>query len=211
MQIAHAPRGVAVHRLPRPSPGDGAPGERGPAQGDPGPGGSPALCRQTRAPGSCAGGSTRRSRWSCRWMKTSSSPSFTAASLPGPCTPLPPAAGTCTSARCAGRQGWTSARPCSTSGMDSSGIIYLAEPLSEADVQKLQSYRRPLVLTKSALPPNVDPASIGVPVVGIDNQRGRQLGSQPPAAARPHEDRPASRAARAPETRTSASRATSRS
>jgi len=57
-------------------------------------------------------------------------------------------------------------------GLDSSGIIYLAEPLTEADVQKLQGYRRPLVLTKSALPPNVDPASLGVPVVGIDNQGG---------------------------------------
>ncbi len=57
-------------------------------------------------------------------------------------------------------------------GMDSSGIIYLAEPISEVDVHKLKSYRRPLVLTKSALPPNVDPASIGVPVVGIDNRGG---------------------------------------
>jgi DNA-binding LacI/PurR family transcriptional regulator len=57
-------------------------------------------------------------------------------------------------------------------GLDSSGIIYLAEPLSEADVQKLQSYRRPLVLTKSVLPPDVDPAMPGVPVVGIDNQGG---------------------------------------
>jgi len=38
-------------------------------------------------------------------------------------------------------------------GLDSSGIIYLAEPLSEGDVQKLQGYRRPLVLTKSVFPP----------------------------------------------------------
>jgi DNA-binding LacI/PurR family transcriptional regulator len=57
-------------------------------------------------------------------------------------------------------------------GLDSSGIIYLAEPLTEADVQKLQSYRRPLVLTRSVLPPNVDPASVGAPVVGIDNSGG---------------------------------------
>jgi DNA-binding LacI/PurR family transcriptional regulator len=57
-------------------------------------------------------------------------------------------------------------------GLDSSGIIYLAEPLSESDVGKLQGYRRPLVLTKSALPPDVDPASLDVPVVGIDNQGG---------------------------------------
>jgi len=57
-------------------------------------------------------------------------------------------------------------------GLDSSGIIYLAEPLSESDVQKLQAYRRPLVLTKSVLPPDVDPALPGAPVVGIDNQGG---------------------------------------
>jgi DNA-binding LacI/PurR family transcriptional regulator len=57
-------------------------------------------------------------------------------------------------------------------GLDSSGIIYLAEPLSEGDVQKLQGYRRPLVLTRSVLPPDVDPALPGAPVVGIDNQGG---------------------------------------
>jgi DNA-binding LacI/PurR family transcriptional regulator len=57
-------------------------------------------------------------------------------------------------------------------GLDSSGIIYLAEPLSEGDVQKLQGYRRPLVLTKSVFPPDVDTALPGVPVVGIDNQGG---------------------------------------
>lgn len=57
-------------------------------------------------------------------------------------------------------------------GLDSSGIIYLAEPLSDADVLKLQGYRRPLVLTRSVLPPNCDPAQMGVPVVGIDNIGG---------------------------------------
>lgn len=57
-------------------------------------------------------------------------------------------------------------------GLDSSGIIYLAEPLTEADVLKLQGYRRPIVLTRSVLPPNVDPAAVGVPVVGIDNSGG---------------------------------------
>src|SRR5579863_4192867 len=50
-------------------------------------------------------------------------------------------------------------------GLDSSGIIYLAEPLTEADVHKLQGYRRPLVLTRSVLPPDVDPGLIGAPVV----------------------------------------------
>jgi DNA-binding LacI/PurR family transcriptional regulator len=57
-------------------------------------------------------------------------------------------------------------------GLNSSGIIYFAEPLSESDVNKLQGYRRPLVLTKSVLPPNVDPSLIGAPVVGIDNRAG---------------------------------------
>jgi DNA-binding LacI/PurR family transcriptional regulator len=57
-------------------------------------------------------------------------------------------------------------------GLNSSGIIYFAEPLSAADVHKLQGYRRPLVLTKSVLPPDVDPAAIGAPVVGIDNRGG---------------------------------------
>lgn len=57
-------------------------------------------------------------------------------------------------------------------GLNSSGIIYFAEPLSEADVNKLQGYRRPLVLTKSVLPPHVDPAFIGAPVVGVDNRAG---------------------------------------
>jgi len=57
-------------------------------------------------------------------------------------------------------------------GLNSSGIIYFAEPLSEIDVNKLQGYRRPLVLTKSVLPPHVDPAFVGAPVVGIDNRAG---------------------------------------
>jgi DNA-binding LacI/PurR family transcriptional regulator len=39
-------------------------------------------------------------------------------------------------------------------------------------VQKLQGYRRPLVLTRSVLPPNVDPSTLGAPVVGIDNTGG---------------------------------------
>ncbi len=57
-------------------------------------------------------------------------------------------------------------------GLNSSGIIYFAEPLSESDVQKLEGYRRPLVLTKSVLPPLVDLSLIGAPVVGIDNRAG---------------------------------------
>lgn len=58
--------------------------------------------------------------------------------------------------------------------LDTSGIIYLAEPLTPADIQKLHGYRRPLVLTKSALPASVSVADAGVPVVGIDNLTGAQ-------------------------------------
>ena len=53
-----------------------------------------------------------------------------------------------------------------------SGLIYLAEPLSEEDVQKLRGYRRPLVLTKSALPVGLSDTQLDVPVVGVDNLEG---------------------------------------
>lgn len=56
--------------------------------------------------------------------------------------------------------------------LESSGLIYLAEPLSVADVQELKGYRRPFVLTKSTLPIGVNPLDIGVPVVGVDNIGG---------------------------------------
>lgn len=56
--------------------------------------------------------------------------------------------------------------------LNSSGLIYLAEPLSHADVQELKGYRRPFVLTKSSLPPGVKAADLGVPVVGVDNLAG---------------------------------------
>lgn len=56
--------------------------------------------------------------------------------------------------------------------LDTSGVIYLAEPLSRDEVQKLRGYRRPLVLTKSALPNDVPVGEIGVPVVGVDNLSG---------------------------------------
>lgn len=56
--------------------------------------------------------------------------------------------------------------------VNSSGLIYLAEPLSAADVQELKGYRRPFVLTKSALPIGVRAGDIGVPVVGVDNLAG---------------------------------------
>ncbi|MFI5336957.1 MAG: LacI family DNA-binding transcriptional regulator, partial [Opitutales bacterium] len=56
--------------------------------------------------------------------------------------------------------------------LETSGIIYLAEPLTLADVQKLHGYRRPFVLTKSALPVEVDTSTLGIPVVGVDNTAG---------------------------------------
>lgn len=56
--------------------------------------------------------------------------------------------------------------------LDTAGVIYLAEPLSHAELQKLQGYRRPLVLTKSALPPDADAGALGLPVVGVDNFSG---------------------------------------
>lgn len=56
--------------------------------------------------------------------------------------------------------------------LNTSGVVYLAEPLAAEDVQKLRHYRRPLVLTKSALPPGIAVTDIGVPVVGVDNLAG---------------------------------------
>lgn len=58
--------------------------------------------------------------------------------------------------------------------LDTPGIIYLAEPLTASDVQELRGYRRPFVLTKSALPPEVAPRDLGVPVLGVDNFTGAQ-------------------------------------
>jgi len=59
-------------------------------------------------------------------------------------------------------------------GLDTSGIIYLAEPLSRADVQELRGYRRPFVMTKSALPLDVKATELDVPVIGVDNFAGAQ-------------------------------------
>lgn len=58
--------------------------------------------------------------------------------------------------------------------LDSSGIIYLAEPLSAKDLEQLRGYRRPFVLTKSTLPKDVDldVRELGIPVVGVDNLSG---------------------------------------
>jgi LacI family transcriptional regulator len=56
--------------------------------------------------------------------------------------------------------------------LDSSGLIYLAEPLTPEELASLRGYRRPIVLTKSALPASVDAAGLGLPVVGVDNEAG---------------------------------------
>ncbi len=62
--------------------------------------------------------------------------------------------------------------------LDTSGVIYLAEPLSSADLEQLRGYRRPLVLTKSALPPGVDVRDAGAPVIGVDNAGGAQAAAR---------------------------------
>jgi DNA-binding LacI/PurR family transcriptional regulator len=56
--------------------------------------------------------------------------------------------------------------------MDSSGIIYLAEPLGKRELEELKGFRRPFVLTKSTLPEHTDVRELGVPVVGVDNLSG---------------------------------------
>jgi len=57
-------------------------------------------------------------------------------------------------------------------GLEASGMIYLGEPLSKEDLNRLRGLRRPLVLTKSALPHDVSVQDLGVPVVGVDNLNG---------------------------------------
>lgn len=56
--------------------------------------------------------------------------------------------------------------------LDTSGIIYLAEPLSNMELAELKDFRRPFVLTKSTLPQDTDVRALGVPVVGVDNLSG---------------------------------------
>jgi LacI family transcriptional regulator len=56
--------------------------------------------------------------------------------------------------------------------MDTSAVIFLAEPLSREQVQQLRGFRRPLVLAKSSLPPDLDIREIGAPVIGVDNFSG---------------------------------------
>ena len=57
-------------------------------------------------------------------------------------------------------------------GLDTSGIIYLAEPLPKAAVEQLRGYRRPLILARSCLPPGIVVRDVGSPVVGVDNIGG---------------------------------------
>jgi DNA-binding LacI/PurR family transcriptional regulator len=56
--------------------------------------------------------------------------------------------------------------------LNSSGIIYLAEPLSHKALEELKGFRRPIVLTKSTLPEQTDVRALGLPVVGVDNLSG---------------------------------------
>lgn len=56
--------------------------------------------------------------------------------------------------------------------LDSSGIIYLGEPLGPRELEELKGFRRPFVLTKSTLPQDTDVQRLGLPVVGVDNLAG---------------------------------------
>ena len=56
--------------------------------------------------------------------------------------------------------------------LDSSGIIYLGEPLGLREIEELKGFRRPFVMTKSTLPQDTDVRELGVPVVGVDNRAG---------------------------------------
>ncbi|MDP0499811.1 MAG: LacI family DNA-binding transcriptional regulator [Verrucomicrobiota bacterium JB022] len=56
--------------------------------------------------------------------------------------------------------------------LDTSGVIYLAEPLSREELAQLKGYRRPLVLTKAALPRRIEVSDLSLPVVGVDNVEG---------------------------------------
>ena len=57
-------------------------------------------------------------------------------------------------------------------GMDAAGVIYLAEPLNDQQVEQLKGYKRPLIMTKAALPTTVDVPHMGLPVVGVNNHAG---------------------------------------
>lgn len=57
-------------------------------------------------------------------------------------------------------------------GLDTSGVIYLGEPLTHVDLQQLRGYRRPFVLTKSAVPADAEAKDMGMSVVGVDNLAG---------------------------------------
>lgn len=62
--------------------------------------------------------------------------------------------------------------------LDTSGLIYLAEPLTSSELTELKDYRRPLVLTKSALPASVDASGLTLPVVGVDNRAGAEAAAR---------------------------------
>ena len=56
--------------------------------------------------------------------------------------------------------------------LNTSGVIYLGEPLTSEEIHQLKGYRRPLVLTKSALPTDIAADDLSAPVVGVDNLAG---------------------------------------
>lgn len=57
-------------------------------------------------------------------------------------------------------------------GMDCSGLIYAGLPLSEAQVEQLSNYCRPLILLRSVLPPHFPVDQVGCHVLGVDNFNG---------------------------------------
>lgn len=57
-------------------------------------------------------------------------------------------------------------------GIDSSGIIYLAEPLTTEQLDLMRDYRRPFVILKSSLPYNGTLNGLAEHVVGVDNRTG---------------------------------------
>jgi DNA-binding LacI/PurR family transcriptional regulator len=56
--------------------------------------------------------------------------------------------------------------------ISSSGVIYLGEPISAEELRQIRGFHRPIVFTKSALPPEVSIADAGLPVLGVDNYSG---------------------------------------
>lgn len=52
------------------------------------------------------------------------------------------------------------------------GLLYMAMPLTAQELSKLEDFGRPVVVMGGSLPPHVDPSSIRVNTVGVDNFTG---------------------------------------